>query len=67
MKKIFFLITALLPAMAFAQATDTFTINGKLGNVGAPAKIYLSYQLGANSVIDSAILLMVLLVLRVRC
>jgi len=54
MKKVFFLIIALLPAMAFAQTTDTFTINGKLGNIGAPAKIYLSYQLGANSVIDSA-------------
>ena len=54
MKKIFFLIITLLPAITFAQTTDTFTIDGKLGNVGAPAKIYLSYQLGANSVIDSA-------------
>lgn len=54
MKKIFFLITALLPALAFAQTPETFTINGKIGNTGAPAKVYLSYQLGANSVIDSA-------------
>ena len=54
MKKIFFLITALLPVMTFAQTPDTFTINGKIGNTGAPAKVYLSYQLGANSVIDSA-------------
>ncbi|WP_184546873.1 TlpA disulfide reductase family protein [Mucilaginibacter sp. FT3.2] len=55
MKKIFFLITALFPVIAFAQsATETFIINGKMGNVSAPAKIYLSYQLGANSIIDSA-------------
>lgn len=54
MKKIYFLITALLPVMALAQTPDTFTINGKIGNTGAPAKVYLSYQLGANSVIDSA-------------
>jgi len=40
--------------MTFAQTPDTFTINGKIGNTGAPAKVYLSYQLGANSVIDSA-------------
>ncbi len=54
MKKILFLLAALSPVMAFAQATETAVINGKLGNIGAPAKIYLSYQLGANSVIDSA-------------
>jgi peroxiredoxin len=54
MKKIFFLIAAVMPAMAFAQATETFVVNGKLGTTGAPAKVYLSYQLGANSVIDSA-------------
>jgi peroxiredoxin len=54
MKKIFFLLSALLPVMAFAQTSDTFTINGKIGNTGAPAKVYLSYQLGANSIIDSA-------------
>ncbi|MDN3550146.1 TlpA disulfide reductase family protein [Mucilaginibacter aquaedulcis] len=55
MKKLFFYIVAMMPVMAFAQtATDTFTINGKVGNVGAPAKVYLIYQLGANNVIDSA-------------
>ena len=54
MKKLFFCIAAVLPAMAFAQTSDTFTINGKLGTTGAPAKVYLIYQLGANNVVDSA-------------
>ncbi|MDN5285083.1 MAG: hypothetical protein JWR38_1357 [Mucilaginibacter sp.] len=54
MKKIFFYIAAMLPAMAFAQAPDSFTINGKLGTLGAPVKVYLIYQLGSNNVIDSS-------------
>jgi peroxiredoxin len=54
MKKLFFCIAAMLPAIAFAQTSDTFTINGKLGTTGAPAKVYLIYQLGANNVVDSA-------------
>ncbi|MEN0054395.1 MAG: TlpA disulfide reductase family protein [Mucilaginibacter sp.] len=55
MKKILFYIISMMPAMAFAQAgTDTFTINGKVGNLSAPAKVYLIYQLGSNNVIDSA-------------
>lgn len=54
MKKLFFCIAAMLPVMAFAQTSDTFTINGKLGTTGAPAKVYLIYQLGANNVVDSA-------------
>jgi hypothetical protein len=44
----------MLPVTALAQATDTFVINGKIGNVSAPAKVYLSYQLGANNITDSA-------------
>ncbi|AYL99509.1 DUF4369 domain-containing protein [Mucilaginibacter celer] len=44
----------MLPVTAMAQATDTFVVNGKLGNVSAPARVYLSYQLGANNVTDSA-------------
>jgi len=43
----------MLPVTAFAQTNDTFVINGKLGNVSTPAKVYLSYQLGANNVTDS--------------
>lgn len=43
----------MLPITALAQTNDTFVINGKLGNVSTPAKVYLSYQLGANNVTDS--------------
>ncbi|WP_121812653.1 TlpA disulfide reductase family protein [Mucilaginibacter kameinonensis] len=53
MKKLFFYIVAMLPVTALAQTNDTFVINGKLGNVSTPAKVYLSYQLGANNVTDS--------------
>jgi peroxiredoxin len=54
MKKLFFLLTALLPSLAFAQDSKTFTINGKTGNLNAPAKVYLLYQFGANKVVDSS-------------
>lgn len=56
MKKLLFILSALLPALAFAQAPATnFTINGKVGNVGSPAWAYLFYQVGANKVVDSAV------------
>jgi peroxiredoxin len=55
MKKLLFILSALLPALAFAQQpAANFTINGKVGNVGSPAKAYLFYQVGANKVVDSA-------------
>lgn len=54
MKKLLFYIFFLLPLATFAQTTDTFIINGKLGNVTTPAKAHLFYQLGANKVTDSA-------------
>jgi peroxiredoxin len=55
MKKLIFILSALLPALAFAQAPATnFTINGKVGKVGSPAWAYLFYQVGANKVVDSA-------------
>jgi thiol-disulfide isomerase/thioredoxin len=54
MKKLLFIISVLLPSLVFAQAPATnFTINGKVGNVGAPAQAYLFYQVGANKVVDS--------------
>lgn len=56
MKKIFLLTIALLPSLVFAQSlTESFTINGKVGNLNAPVKAYLFYQLGANKVVDSAL------------
>jgi peroxiredoxin len=58
MKRLFFLITALLPTLAFAQtATKNFTINGKAGIVTTPAWAYLFYQVGANKVVDSALVI----------
>jgi peroxiredoxin len=54
MKKFFFTIAALLPALAFAQNAQPFTIQSKLSNITGPAKAYLAYYLGANSIIDSA-------------
>ncbi len=53
MKRMLCYILALYPLLASAQ-TDTFTITGKIGNIGAPARVYLAYQLGANKVLDSA-------------
>lgn len=56
MKKLLFVIIALVPAFAFAQQTPTsFTVNGKVGKVSTPAWAYLFYQAGANKVVDSAI------------
>ncbi len=66
MKKIFFSILALLPALAFAQTPavhsaaaptaetpQSFLLQIKVGDVNAPAKAFLIYRLGANNVIDS--------------
>lgn len=54
MKKIFFCLIALLPALAFGQAAQPFTVKAKIGKLNAPAKAYLVYRLGANNVTDSA-------------
>lgn len=56
MKKILFCIIAFLPVMAFAQTEGQFNIKGKVGALSAPARVYLIYQVGANQVIDSAII-----------
>ncbi len=53
MKRIFLLIIALLPLMAFAQEPQSFEIKSKVGNLTTPSRAYLIYQLGANRVIDS--------------
>src|ERR1700744_788968 len=54
MKKIFLYLLAAFPAIAFAQDPQVFTVKGKIGNLNAPQKAYLAYQLGANKMIDSA-------------
>ena len=53
MKKLLFCTLALLPFLARAQYSQ-FTVKGKIGKIDAPAKAYLVYKLGANSVSDSA-------------
>ncbi len=54
MKKIFIAMLALLPVAALAQDMKTFLINSKVGNLNMPARAYLMYRLGANTVTDSA-------------
>ncbi|MDB5156874.1 MAG: hypothetical protein JWR50_1581 [Mucilaginibacter sp.] len=56
MKKLLFFIAALLPTLVFAQqATSNFTVNGKVGNIGSPARAYLFYQIGETKVVDSSL------------
>jgi peroxiredoxin len=59
MKKIFIFLFTLLPALSFAQTgviPSPFIVNGKVGHLNAPARAYIFYKLGANSVIDSAVI-----------
>lgn len=60
MKKVFVFIMALLPAMAFAQTpvetSGNFTVKAKVGHLNSPARAYLFYQVGANKVVDSALI-----------
>lgn len=54
MKKWLFVV-AVLPLFAAAQTSaPQFTVNGKVGNLNAPAKAYLVYKVGANQAVDSA-------------
>lgn len=56
MKKTFALLLAhIVPAICLAQSTD-FTIRGKIGNLNAPAKIYIDYSADGGGGQDSAIL-----------
>lgn len=55
MKLKFLILTALAPAIAVAQ-TPNFTITGKIGNLNAPAKIYLDYSADGQGKSDSAVL-----------
>ncbi len=51
MKKILFTVLAGLPVFAFAQTV--YTIKGKLGNLNAPSKIYLTYRNDNKVILDS--------------
>ena len=46
-------ITILAPVVLCAQK-DGFSIQGKIGKIGAPAKAYLSYRESSRQVLDSA-------------
>ncbi len=54
MRKLFLLIVCLLPSVLFAQE-GKYVLQGKVGNLNAPAKAYLLYRNGDQSVTDSAI------------
>jgi len=57
MKKIFLYVIVLFPVVVFAQdQPQPFVVKGKIGNLNAPAKAYLAYQVGANKVVDSAVI-----------
>jgi len=53
MKRLFLLLLAALPIAAIAQDPQVFTLKGKIGNLNAPSRAYLAYQLGANKYVDS--------------
>lgn len=55
MKKLVLSLLMTSPALVFAQGTE-FALNGKIGTLNAPAKVYLNYQASGKSVIDSAII-----------
>lgn len=50
------MILAVLAPFAAAAQTPNFTITGKIGNLNAPAKIYLDYSAEGQGKSDSATL-----------
>ena len=57
MKKFLILLAALCPLLAAAQTQKTtFTVKGAIGAIDSPARAYLLYQLGANRLLDSAVI-----------
>ncbi len=55
MKKLFFAIAALIPAMSFAQ-DGKYTVQGTIGTYNAPAKVYLQAYVKGKTVTDSVTL-----------
>jgi len=53
MKKVLFTLLAGLPVLAFAQVP--FTVKGKVGNLGAPSKIFLQYRADGKTILDSTV------------
>lgn len=54
MRKFILLIGCIIPATLFAQS-DKFILQGKVGQLNSPAKVYLMYRVGDQSVTDSAV------------
>ena len=54
MKKWLLPVGVFMLLVGIQGATAQFTLNGKVGNLNAPAKAYLVYKLGANQKADSA-------------
>ncbi|MDP9076153.1 MAG: AhpC/TSA family protein [Bacteroidota bacterium] len=54
-KQLLILIAALAPCVVSAQQ-NTFTLTGRIGNLSAPAKVYLDYMDNGVSNTDSAVL-----------
>jgi peroxiredoxin len=54
-KKIALTAIASVPALAFAQDSQ-YTIQGKIGDYNAPAKVYVQYRKDGKTVVDSAVL-----------
>jgi peroxiredoxin len=52
MKEIVLTAMAFLPVLAFAQ-DGKYTVQGKIGNYNAPAKVYIEYALNGKNVTDS--------------
>lgn len=55
MKKLVLSLLMTSPALVFAQGGE-FVLNGKIGTLNAPAKVYLNYQSEGQVVKDSAII-----------
>ena len=53
--KIALIALLVTPFLGYSQSND-YLLNGKVGQLNAPAKAYLSYRLNGNNVLDSAIL-----------
>lgn len=54
-KKIALTAIASVPALAFAQDSQ-YTVQGKIGDYNAPAKVYVQYRKDGKTVVDSAVL-----------
>ncbi|HTK20012.1 MAG TPA: DUF4369 domain-containing protein, partial [Mucilaginibacter sp.] len=55
MKKMILVAVALLPVIAFAQ-DGKYLVQGKVGNLNSPAKVYLQYSVKDKVTTDSVTL-----------